>query len=350
MVRVIRLRCAITIVALSLVFCVAPQSWADKNSREAVEALEAYAVYKMAIYDEAFERFMSLAKRGNHQGMLNVAGMLAAGLGTDQNLVAAFGWYLKSATEGNPIGMYYVAEAYQNGHGVEQDHDAALHWYQKASHNGAKDAQVAVARLLLDNGSIQQATEWLERWSGTNSDAADLLKMVSGNGNLSGNQVTPLNRVLIGDAWKSIDRSARAGNAHGVVYFLDHDADVQIRLPGLAAWTKLKKDELRALWQRSFDSSDQYKFSRSELLIERITDSSNRYKVVSTIHEVLPAGLVAEGSGEQTQSNSDGNALTISETAIVLLIDSSPRITEIKLDISSPSTHILPFSKEHVLP
>jgi len=67
--------------AICLWFALIPQALADKRSREAVEALEAYAVYKMAMYDEAYARFMALAEKGNQQGMLNVAGMLAAGLG-----------------------------------------------------------------------------------------------------------------------------------------------------------------------------------------------------------------------------------------------------------------------------
>ena len=86
--------------AICLWFALIPQALADKRSREAVEALEAYAVYKMAMYDEAYVRFMALAEKGNQQGMLNVAGMLTAGLGVAKNLDAAFGWYRKSAQQG----------------------------------------------------------------------------------------------------------------------------------------------------------------------------------------------------------------------------------------------------------
>ena len=63
----------------------APVMAADRVSREAVEALEAYAVYKMAQYPEAYRRFLGLAQKDNVQGMLNVANMLQAGLGTERD-------------------------------------------------------------------------------------------------------------------------------------------------------------------------------------------------------------------------------------------------------------------------
>jgi len=341
------------LLLISLLICLAPKSWADKSAREAVEALEAYAVYKMAMYEDAFSRFMALANKGNHQGMLNVAGMLAAGQGTAQDLHAAFNCYHKSASAGSAIGMFYVAEAYQHGRGVAQDSTSARQWYLKASNNGSQDAQIAHARLLLDSADTQQAVDWLKQWSGSNSGAAQLLATIDGTANTTTTDIAPLDRILITSAWESIDRSAQAGNAPGVVYFLHRDTQVRLRLPNLPTWTILSRDELRALWQRNFDLSGQYRFSRSDLQIERVDDSSKRYKILSTIDEVLPVGLLDAGidtgpatgtdtstatgikTGTGGEAETTVQALTITETALIRLIEDNLQVDEISLDIST---------------
>ena len=314
-----------------------PQASADERSREAVEALEAYAVYKMGMYDEAFVRFMALAEKGNQQGMLNIAGMLEAGLGAPRDLDAAFDWYRKSAQGGSAIGMFYLAQAYQHGHGTEPDSAAARRWYQSASEEGSYEAQLAFARLLLDEGQSQQAIDWLQPWAASgNSGAAELLAVIGGAGEGSG-EVSAIDRALITRAWNSIDRSARAGNAHGIVYLLDYRASIQVRLPGISSWTQLRKDDLRALWQRNFDSLDQYKFSRRDLQIEALDESSKRYRVSSTIDEVLPAGIIADTANDKpVDTIGVGRALTIVETAIVSLIDDTLKVDELKLDMSTP--------------
>ena len=315
-------------------FSLAPQATADKRSREAVEALEAYAVYKMAMYDEAFERFMALAEKGNQQGMLNVAWMLAAGLGVEQDHNAAFEWYRKSAQQGSAIGMFYLAQAYRHGHGTTRDSTLAELWYRRASEAGSHEAQLAIAELLLDDGRTQQAVDWLQPWAGAgNSGAAQLLAVIGGAG-VGVTEVAALDRVLITRAWNSIDRAARAGNAHGVVYFLDHRASIRIRLPKLPAWTPLGKDELRALWQRNFDALDQYRFSRGDLQIEPVAGAAHRYRVSSIIEEVLPAGIVSSIADESKTDS--GRALTIAEQAIVTLIDDRLQVDELTLDMSAP--------------
>lgn len=320
----------ISVLLICLGLSISSSTGADKNAREAVEALEAYAVYKMALYEDAFSRFMALAQKGNHQGMLNIAGMLSAGQGSPQDLGAAFKWYQRAANDGSPIGMFYVAEAYQHGHGVQQDHTAAQRWYLQASETGSEDAQIAYARLLLDTGDSQQAIEWLTRWADTNRNAAELLNSITGSHN-SGSTITALDRVTITNAWKSIDRSARAGNAHGMVYYLDHRATVRVRLPGLPTWAELTKEDLRGLWQRNFDLSGQYRFARDKLQIERISETVKRYKVESEIDEVLSWGMFHSHTTD-TQQNA-GFALTIAETAIITLVEGKLLIEEITLDI-----------------
>ena len=66
-------------------------------AREMIQMLDAYAVYKMGDFDEAFERYRRLAEAGNRQGMLNLGNMHAAGLGTRTDLGQALSWYQRAA-------------------------------------------------------------------------------------------------------------------------------------------------------------------------------------------------------------------------------------------------------------
>ncbi|AKO53464.1 hypothetical protein ABA45_14425 [Marinobacter psychrophilus] len=101
-------------------------------ARDMIRVLEAYAVYKMGQYDLAFERYMTLAKDGNRQGILNVANMYAAGKGVEQSDTNAFQWYLKLAESGDRFGIEETAKAYRTGTGVQVDTERARYWEQRA--------------------------------------------------------------------------------------------------------------------------------------------------------------------------------------------------------------------------
>ncbi|MBW7472495.1 tetratricopeptide repeat protein [Marinobacter sp. M216] len=104
-----------------------------RTARDIVKVLEAYAVYKMGQYDLAFERYLTLAKRGNRQGMLNVANMYSEGMGVEQSDAKAFRWYRRLAESGDRIGMEETARAYRTGVGVTRDEDRAIYWEHLAN-------------------------------------------------------------------------------------------------------------------------------------------------------------------------------------------------------------------------
>ncbi|AFP31997.1 tetratricopeptide repeat protein [Marinobacter sp. BSs20148] len=101
-------------------------------ARDMIRVLEAYAVYKMGQYDLAFERYMTLAKDGNRQGMLNVANMYAEGKGVEQSDANAFQWFLRLAESGDRFGIEETAKAYRTGTGVQEDTERARYWEQRA--------------------------------------------------------------------------------------------------------------------------------------------------------------------------------------------------------------------------
>lgn len=121
-------------------------------AREMVQVLEAYAVYKMGLYDEAYERYLALAENGNVQGMLNVAGMYAEGKGTPEDHGKALQWRQRAADGGNATAMYEVARAYDQGLGTEANPAKAEAWYRRAALQGDELAQ----QLLKERSAAQR--------------------------------------------------------------------------------------------------------------------------------------------------------------------------------------------------
>jgi tetratricopeptide (TPR) repeat protein len=121
-------------------------------AREMIQVLDAYAVYKMGDFDEAFERYRQLAEAGNRQGMLNLGNMYAAGLGSAADLEQALAWYQRAADAGDAIGMYEVARAHDLGLGTEADPDQAVQWYRRAAEQDNAEAQWTLGERLYKQG------------------------------------------------------------------------------------------------------------------------------------------------------------------------------------------------------
>lgn len=119
-------------------------------AREMVQVLEAYAVYKMGRYDQAYERYLALAENGNIQGMLNLAGMYVDGKGTPKDQGKALEWYRKAAEDGNETAMYEVARAFDQGIGVEPNLAKAEIWYRRAALQGDELAQETLEQRRAD--------------------------------------------------------------------------------------------------------------------------------------------------------------------------------------------------------
>lgn len=289
----------------------------DRQSREAVEALKAYAVYKMANYEEAFARFLVLAEKGNTQGMLNAANMLQAGLGVDKDEAEALVWYRRAADQGSAIGMYYTGRAYEAGQGVDRDLEQAKAWYHRASDGGSSEAELALGKLLLNEGRIDEGREWLQR-SADNGDvvAQRYLTRLSPDGEPD-QGVAAIDRALIEAAWDAIDRAAANRNAPGVVYYLSPRAEVRVRLPGAAAWVQMDKWQLLELWQQTFTSAEHYTLQRSTPTLHARDDMIT---VDSVIDEV-----VVTANGTQT--------LRLTESAAAQIVDDAVVIHRITLEI-----------------
>lgn len=255
----------------------------DCAAREAVEALEAYAIYKMGRHREAFDRFRQLADKGNVQGMLNSANMLSAGRGVVRDPVAALRWYRLAAGVGDAVGMYHLARAYEEGIGTPADSGLAERWYRSAAEQRSTEAQLALGKLLRRQGRGTEGLTWIRMAAEAGDVSAR--RYLATPATATRGAVSAAAGAAVRAAYAAIDRAAAHRNAPGVVYYLRHDATVQLRLPGTVSWTPTDKSGLQALWQATFDQAgDEYRVERSEL---EITGDNGGIRVVSVVQEQL---------------------------------------------------------------
>ncbi len=156
----------------------------DRASREAVESLEAYAVYKMGQYDEARTMWLSLASRNNPSAMINLANMSEQGQGVPRDLSKAAEWLRKAADLGDQRGQLQLGLAYEKGLGVERDPKTAASWFLKAAEQGDSTAQFNLGVMLATNygegvksasaEQRQEAIKWLELAAEENHPDADV--------------------------------------------------------------------------------------------------------------------------------------------------------------------------------
>ena len=308
----------ITIVVWGMMTLTSLGYGADRASSEAVEALKAYAVYKMAQYNEAYARFYSLAERGNVQGMLNVANMLQAGLGVEKDLTAAIDWYQAAASRGDGTAMYYLGEAYARGVGVEPDVDAAINWYEQSAQAGDDEACLSLGKLLVRQGKTEAGLNWVSQAAENGVLAAKEYLLVLERGASQPRQpdtVDDWSFSQIRSAYQAMDRAAQAKNSAGVTYYLNHNAKVMIQLPGSNTFTRLDKNELKQWWRQTFLSANSYQFSRSEL---DVTKGADGFVVHSVIEETLHTDRGKE-------------VIVLKETAYLDMVNGRPGVNHLQL-------------------
>ncbi|WP_162937483.1 tetratricopeptide repeat protein [Indioceanicola profundi] len=138
------------VMALALPAVAAAQGFdtRDAASIQAVENLEAYAVYKMGQYDLARERWEALAAKGNTTAMINLSNMHAQGQGVPRDPAAARNWTRKAAELGDARAQLELGLAYERGDGVERNLDEAALWLGRAAEKGNAEAQFSLGVLL----------------------------------------------------------------------------------------------------------------------------------------------------------------------------------------------------------
>lgn len=310
------LRCALPLLlACSTAFADDDQ---QRVAREMIQALDAYAVYKMGQFEEAYARFLKLAEAGNRQGMLNTGNMLAAGLGVTQNHAEALKWYRRAAEAGDPIGIYEVGKAHEQGLGVVADREAALDWYRRAADLDSVDAQWALGKHLYDQGERLAGLSWIRTaaFEGGSPEARAFLDALEGTGKLATTPGEAEQRAVL-ETLAAIDAAAQRKDASGIVAALQEDASIRVRLPDTSAWQTLSRTELAALWQATFDQVEGYRYERAQ---PELLAADGGVLAVSRISEQL------ESAGEVEE-------LVIHESALLHIVDGKAQVHSLRMDI-----------------
>ena len=93
----------------------------------------------------------------------NLANLLATGRGIARDPQKAFALYLQAANQGHAKSMNLVGRCYEDGAGVEADTATAFDWYRRSAEAGDFRGQYSWATVLLAQGEVERACEWLQR-------------------------------------------------------------------------------------------------------------------------------------------------------------------------------------------
>ena len=101
--------------------------------------------------------------------MYNLANLLATGRGVQRDLDQAYALYLRAAQAGHAKSMNLVGRFLEEGLVVPADADAALDWYRRSAQAGDFRGQASLASILVQQGHIGPAVDWLQRAIATGS-------------------------------------------------------------------------------------------------------------------------------------------------------------------------------------
>jgi len=143
----------------------------DKNSKEAVSNLKAYALYKMGKFDEAKVIWDVLAEKGNTTALINISNLYEHGFGVNEDKKIALKYVTKAAHLGDERSQYELGINYEKGLYLKRDIKKAEYWLEKSAKNGSIDGIRAYSILLatgkgkgfenLSDEERKKALKWL---------------------------------------------------------------------------------------------------------------------------------------------------------------------------------------------
>ncbi|MEO1205997.1 MAG: tetratricopeptide repeat protein [Pseudomonadota bacterium] len=286
---------------------------------EMVDNLKAYAVYKMGMYDEAFERWQALADKGNAQGILNLANMYQAGKGVPKDLAKALAWYKKGGDQGDPQCLFNVAEAYERGLGTAADAEKAAVYLRRAAEAGSSQGQLKLAQSLEAEGQTRDALYWYQRAADNGEAEARAFLAKASPAHDAALDRTSREAAQVRELLSLLDSATNERDLDLMMDPISPDAKIRVKLPAQSGYQTLDKAGLRELWQQTFNQSVRYRFARTRS--EALRDGDD-IRVVSTIREYLT-------TGNQTRQ------LQLDEDLRVDAGGLSPKITAMTLSITA---------------
>lgn len=107
--------------------------------------------------------FRKAAERGLDWGMYNLATLLTLGRGVHEDKVEALYWFRKAAEMGHAKSINLVGSFYEDGWVVKKDMALAREYYLRSAIAGDFRGQFNIARLLIQEGALDEALTWLRK-------------------------------------------------------------------------------------------------------------------------------------------------------------------------------------------
>lgn len=121
--------------------------------------------------DRAAQCFRLAAEQGLDWAMYNYATLLALGEGVSEDKAAALDWLEKAARLGNAKAINFLGSFHEDGWVVPRDMAQAARLYARAAAGGDFRGCFNHARILGENGRIDEALDWLARAGETGTAA-----------------------------------------------------------------------------------------------------------------------------------------------------------------------------------
>jgi TPR repeat protein len=172
--KIVCLSSFVVLFTTMLISCAVETQRADQKFDEKPEVVfrAGLASYDIQDYGVAFDKWLSLAKRGHAESAFRIAEMYDFGEGVSQNYRKASRWYLEAAERGHGEAQWKTANRYSSG--VRYDPLKAYKWYWLCLHNkeASETAKIDAARNMeaihavgvLSMSQIKKAESQARAW------------------------------------------------------------------------------------------------------------------------------------------------------------------------------------------
>lgn len=111
--------------------------------------------------------YRAAADRGLDWGMYNLATLLALGSGIAEDRREALALFQRAGAMGHAKSLNMVGSFHEDGWAVPPDRAKAAAYYERAAQGGDFRGQFNHARMLIEDGLIEEALPWLRRLART---------------------------------------------------------------------------------------------------------------------------------------------------------------------------------------
>lgn len=112
---------------------------------------------------EATRWYARAAQAGLDWGMYNYGSALALGAGIERDEAAALGWFQRAGAMGHAKSINFVGSFHEEGRVTVRDRAKAAECYARAAEGGDYRGQFNHARLLAEDGRVDEAVSWIGR-------------------------------------------------------------------------------------------------------------------------------------------------------------------------------------------